>query len=52
MLPALATVGAESTAFAVIEEEAEETVLVVPLPLGVTVKVYEVPFVKPPMVQF
>ena len=48
--PPLTTVGAERTAFAVIEEDADDTVLAVPFPLGVTVNVYEVPFVNPPTV--
>lgn len=50
--PASATVGCARAAPGIIALEAGETVEVVPRPLGVTVKVYEVPLVKPATVQF
>ena len=49
--PRLLTVGVAKVNFAVKDEEAAETVDVVPLPDGVTVKVYEEPLVRPATTQ-
>jgi hypothetical protein len=49
--PEVATVGAVRTIPGINAADAEDTVEVVPPPLGVTVKVYDVPFVSPATTQ-
>jgi hypothetical protein len=49
--PAVATVGVANAAPGIAAAEAADTVETVPPPLGVTVNVYEVPFVSPVTVQ-
>jgi hypothetical protein len=50
--PAVTAVGVARAAPGIAAAEAAETTEVVPPPLGVTVKVYDVPFVRPVTVQF
>jgi hypothetical protein len=49
--PASTTVGFAIAAPGIKADEASDVVFVSELPLGTTLKVYEVPFVNPPMLQ-